>query len=115
MKSDDLLAELRTVLVEEAMELLIEGMRSQMAVPERRARARVPRASKPRVAKTSIEQTSKDLLAYMRKNPASTLREIREGLGVTASDLQYPMRKLRESKQLATKGARSQMRYTVKG
>lgn len=125
--SDELFDQLKLTLREEAMSDLIHRMRGQGVPPPR---TRAPRAAKdapkpfkkaaPKPAKRTlrspemIEQLSKDLVAYVKKNPESTMKEIKTGLGATTADLQFPMRKLKETKSFRTKGAGANMRYSLK-
>lgn len=117
-KSEELFQQMKAAIVEEATEDLIASMRSGAIRP---AAVRAPKATTKKskgIAKRSPEalaKLTKDLLSFIKRKPASTMLEIKEGLKASTLDLQFPMRKLKEEKLISGKGAGPKTRYTAKG
>jgi hypothetical protein len=126
-----------TPSIEEAVELLKSALRESVREEEKQkilqslsngtpitssrgARQSAPgRVAKPRPkgAKrdpADIEQLTRDLIGFVKKNPQSRIEQIAQGLGVTTKDLALPTRKLIADKQLKVTGQRRGTRYSVR-
>ncbi len=76
---------------------------------ERSRRAAAPRAKGAKRTPEELEELTKNLLAYVKKNPGQRVEQIAEALGTGTKDLALPVRKL--GKALRTRGQRRGTKY----
>lgn len=58
-----------------------------------------------------VDKLAERILAHITATPGQSMGEIRKAIGITATDAQFPMRKLRETKRVLIKGTRAAARY----
>lgn len=61
-----------------------------------------------------LENLTKNLLATIKKKPASNIEELAEAMGVPTKDLALPIKKLLADKAISRKGQRRGTRYTAR-
>ena len=61
-----------------------------------------------------IAATAEKALAFIAKNPGSTMEQIRHSLGETITDMNLPIKKLLADKRVSKKGQKRGTRYTAK-
>jgi hypothetical protein len=61
-----------------------------------------------------IAETTKGVLAYVRKHPGQGVEAIAKGLGTVTKELTLPIRKLVGERQLKTKGQKRATKYFVR-
>lgn len=117
---DNLVAAIRAELREEFLNL-IGG-----SEPTRQARAQAPRkkgksssqattrAKGARRSPEELEELTKNILAYVRKNAGQRAEQIAAGLGTSTKELVRPITKLLADKALKTQGVRRGTTYTAR-
>ena len=61
-----------------------------------------------------IAETTKAVLAYVRKHPGQGVEAIAKGLGTVTKELTLPIRKMVSERQLKTKGQKRATKYFVR-
>jgi len=118
---DNLVAAIRAELRDEFLSLIggAEPARKGAAKATRKNAAVAPSRGKarPKGARRSpeeLEELTKNILAYIRKNAGQRAEQIAAGLGTSTKELVRPIAKLMAEKALKTQGVRRGTTYTAR-
>ncbi len=74
----------------------------------------VKRAKGARRGPGEIEKTIANIVAFLKKTPASNAETIAKGIGVATKELVLPLRQMAAGKMLKTTGTRRGTRYSLR-
>jgi len=117
---DNLIAAIRAELRDEFLTLIGgEGTARQGAgtTPRKGAAKPLRTKARPKGARRSpeeLEELTKNILAYVRKNAGQRAEQIAAGLGTSTKELVRPIAKLLADKALKTQGVRRGTTYTAR-
>jgi len=74
----------------------------------------VKRTKQPKRSEDEINATIKRMSTFLTKHPNSSSKQIQQATGLTAAELQFPFRKMKEAKMLRSKGEGVNTTYSVR-